>query len=152
MQAAQHSFVSSTYWTESVGPTAALASLDVMSQVDVPAHVHRIGESFQQGLGELASKHRVPLKVGGYPALTTLGFEHPDAAALLTLFTSEMLAKGFLVGGAFYPTLAHTAEQVENVLAAADEVFAGLGEAVARDIVRERLKTPVKHSGFARLN
>jgi len=37
MQAAQESFISSTYWTEGVGPAAALATLRKMQRIDVPA-------------------------------------------------------------------------------------------------------------------
>ena len=45
MQTAQDSFISSTYWTEGVGPVAALATIRKLRQVDVPAHVRAIGSA-----------------------------------------------------------------------------------------------------------
>jgi glutamate-1-semialdehyde 2,1-aminomutase len=152
LSAAEHSFISSSYWTESVGPAAALATLDVMAREDVPSHVARIGQAAQDGLQAIATRCAVPLKLGGHPCVTTLGFEHPQAAELLTLYTTYMLEQGFLAGGGFYPTLAHREEHVEAFLAAAENVFARLGEIIASDSVSAALQTPVKHSGFARLS
>lgn len=152
MQAAQTSFISSTYWTEGVGAAAALATLDILESVDVPLHVEAIGNQVQDGLRSLAAECGAPLKVGGYPALTSLSFDHAEGAALLTLLTSRMLERGFLAGGGFYPTLAHTAEHVDLFLAAARPVLEELQLAAQQNDARERLGTPVKHGGFARLN
>lgn len=152
MSAAERSFISSSYWTESVGPTAALAALDVFASQDVPAHVERIGLAMRQGLAQLAAQHAVPLVIGAHPCVTTLSFEHPQAAELLTLYTTSMLEAGFLTGGAFYPTLAHRQEHVEVYLEAASTVLARLGVLVATDQVAKALTTPVKHTGFKRLS
>ena len=151
MQAAQESFISSTYWTEGVGPTAALATIGKMQRVDVPAHVAAIGNRFQDGLRELAARHQVPLKLGGHPAMVHLVFDHPEGLALQTLLTVRMLDRGMLAGAGFYASLAHTAEHVERYLHAAEEVFAELGLAVRQADVATRLASPVRHSGFARL-
>ena len=151
MQAAQESFISSTYWTEGVGPAAALATIGKMQRVDVPAHVAAIGNRFQNGLRELAARHQVPLKLGGHPALVHLVFDHPEGLALQTLLTVRMLDRGMLAGAGFYASLAHTAEHVEQYLHAAEEVFAEMGLAVRQADVAARLASPVRHSGFARL-
>ncbi len=151
MAAAQDSFISSTYWTEGVGFAAGLATMQVMEQVDVAAHAALIGTRFRQGLTELGQKHGVPVKLAGHPAITALGFDHPEAAALTTLLTVRMLRHGFLAGGSFYPSLAHEPRHVDRYLAAADEVFAELAQAIARGDVAQRIGGPVKQTGFARL-
>jgi glutamate-1-semialdehyde 2,1-aminomutase len=151
MQAAQDTFISSTFWTEGIGPAAALATLDVMRQIDVPAHVRRIGELARSGLSSSAESHKLPLKLGGYPALTSISFDHAENAALLTLFTVRMLGRGFLAGGGFYPTLGHEEHHVNAYLAAADSVFAELAESLRRGDTKERIGGPIKQSGFARL-
>jgi glutamate-1-semialdehyde 2,1-aminomutase len=151
MQAAQDTFISSTFWTEGVGPTAARATLAVMDEIDVPAHVARIAMPLREGLVALGGKNHVPIHVGGYPALTSLTFEHPEAAALTTLFTVRMLARGFLAGSTFYPTLAHELRHVDEYLAAVAEVFPEMAEALRCGNVADQIGGPVKHSGFARL-
>ena len=151
MEAAQSTFISSTYWTEGVGPAAALATIDVMRETDVPAHVKRIGEQFRAECQRLAKKHSLPLVDGGYPALTTLAFDHSASAALITLFTVRMLSRGFLAGSSFYPTLAHQPSHVDDFAAAADPVFAELAESLSCGDTAARIGGPIKHAGFARL-
>ena len=151
MQAAQESFISSTYWTEGVGFAAALAAVHKMQRIDVPGHVAAIGTRFRDGIGRIAAGTAVPLQLVGYPAMTYFKFDHPQALALQTLLTVRMLGHGFLSGDAFYPCLTHTPQHVDRYLAAAEEVFAELGEAVRQGDVLSRIGGPVRHSGFARL-
>jgi len=151
MQAAQETFISSTYWTEGVGPTAALATLRKMQRIDVPGHVAAMGTRFRSGLEHIAGRHALRLKLGGHPALTTVGFDDPDSLALQTLLTVRMLARGILAGGAFYPSLAHTEDHVDRYLAAAEEIFAELAEAAHQGDAARRIGGPVRHGGFARL-
>jgi glutamate-1-semialdehyde 2,1-aminomutase len=151
MQAAQDSFISSTYWTEGVGPAAALATVRKMQRVDVAAHVAAIGGRLRRGLEEIAAKASVPLTLTGYPALTYLNFDHPDAAGLQTLLTVRMLKHGFLADAQFYPSLAHQPQHVADYLAAVEEVFAELGQAVRRGDAASRIGGPIRHSGFKRL-
>lgn len=151
MDAAQSTFVSSAYWTEAIGPAAALAAVGKMQQLDVPSHLARIGEQMRAGWRELGSRLGIPVRVGGRPEMVALGFEHPQEAALMTLFTTRMLDRGYLAGGGFNPTLAHQPRHVSACLDAAAEVFPEIGEAIARDDALERIGGQVKHATFARL-
>ena len=119
---------------------------------DVPSHIEKIGNQMREGLTRIAAQYEIPLTVSGFAPLTSVSFDHPQNAALLTLFTAKMLERGFLAGGGFYPTLAHTMEHVAEYLAAAQNVLEELGEAIRKNNIAERLSTPVKHAGFARLN
>jgi glutamate-1-semialdehyde 2,1-aminomutase len=151
MRAAQDSFISSTYWTEGVGPAAALATIQKLRRIDVPAHLHAIGMLWRAGMQDLAQRHQVPLKVTGHPALSSLTFDHLDAAALQTLLTVRMLDHGILAGAAFYPCLKHEERHVTAYLAAADTAFAELADAIRAGDTARRIGGPVKHTGFARL-
>lgn len=151
MQAAQGSFISSTYWTEGVGFAAALATLEKMKKVDVPAHVERIGLRFREGVERLAKKHGVPLRFAGHPAVTALVFDHPEALALQTLLTVRMLAEGILAAGVLSATLAHTEQHVDTYLEAADKIFPELAQAVEKRDIEKRIGGPVRHAGFGRL-
>jgi glutamate-1-semialdehyde 2,1-aminomutase len=151
MQAAQESFISSTFWTEGVGPAAAVAAVKKMMRVDVPAHLARLGTQVMEGWRTLGARHGLPLTVSGRPASCSLSFAHPQNAALLTLLTTRMLDHGFLAGGSCSLTLAHDQHHVERYLAALDRVFAELAAAIAAGDVTSRLAGPVKHSTFTRL-
>ena len=151
MQAAQNSFISSALWTEAVGPTAALATIRKFQREDVRSHVARIGEAARQGLKELGDCCDVPFGATGHPALTFYHFDHPEAAALQTLWTVRMLDRGFLVAGGFYPTFAHQETHVEQFLEACEPVFQELAEAIQKGDIEPRIGGPVKHTGFRRL-
>lgn len=154
MDAVQTSFISSTNWTEGVGPTAALATIRKLRQVNIAAHTDRIGGMVRDGWLELGQRFQVPVKVGGHTALLHLGFDHPDAAALGTFVTVRMIDRGFLSGGGFYPSYAHRDQHVHSYLAALGPVFEELAAAMKSNDVRARLESmhvPVRHTGFARL-
>jgi hypothetical protein len=69
----------------------------------------------------------------------------------MTLFTQEMLARGYLAAGAFYPTFAHQAGVVADYLNAVEAVFGLLKHQIDRGTVMSALHGPVAQSGFARL-
>jgi glutamate-1-semialdehyde aminotransferase len=151
MQAAQDSFISSAYWTEGVGPAAALATVRKLRRVDVPVHLGQIGKSVRDGWRVLGKRHGLPIVVGGRPEMATLAFDHPDNIPLTTMLTARMLRRGFLAAGYFNPMYAHQPQHVDAYLAAVDETFAELADAMKHNDVRNRIGGPVKQSGFARL-
>lgn len=154
MDAAQTSFISSTYWTEAAGPVAALATIHKLRQIDVAAHIDHIGNLMRETWQTLARRCGVPVKVAGHAALLHLGFDHEHAAELGTLFTARMLQQGFLAGSGFYPSFAHQEHHIAAYAAAAEPVFAELAETIERADVTQRLQqagTKRRHSGFSRL-
>lgn len=151
MQAAQSSFISSTFWTEGVGPAAAVACVRKMMAHDVPTHLENIGNLVVEGWKELGKKHNLSVLTPGRPELALLAFDHPESAALTTLMTAKMLQRGYLAAGGFNATLAHQPRHVSAYLAALDEVFAELADAIQAGDIESRIGGPVKHTGFARL-
>lgn len=151
MAGAHSSFISSTYWTESVGPVAALATLRKMRQLDVPRHIEHIGRLVQNIWKNQGARYSLPVVLEGYPCLAHFRFDHPQNAELRTLFTQEMLKRGFLAGTAFFPTMAHTGSIVALYENAVSEVFSDIALSLSRNQVKAKLKGPPAHSGFQRL-
>ena len=151
MQSAQELFGSSTIWSEGLGPTAALAAVKKMIREDVPSYVAAIGSRYRNGLTEVATRHGVPLRLSGHPALTFVEFEHPEHQAIQTLLTVRMLKKGFLCGPGLYPTLAHEPRHIDRFMDAADEVFPEIGQAVESGDILKRIGGPVRSVGLSRL-
>ena len=152
MAGAHTSFISSTNWTESVGPVAALATLKKMGKIDVPAYVARIGNMIVDYWKQYAEKYNLPVVAGdGYPCFAHFRFNHELGEELRTLYTQLMLERGFLAGVSAYPTLGHTDEIISLYGKAIDEVFGIIADAFTAGNVSEYLKGPVAHSGFKRL-
>lgn len=151
MQAAQDSFISSTYWTEGIGPVAALVTIRKHQHYKVSEHLIKIGKQVQAGWKAAAESHGLKVSISGIPPMSHLTFDYENGQAIRTLFTQEMLKKGFLATNAFYASYAHQPKHVEGYLEAVKEVFASIGKAIGERKVEKLLKGPIAHSGFARL-
>lgn len=152
MEAAQSTFISSTFWTERIGPTAALKTLEVMERIKSWETITNTGLAIRENWQRLADKHDLKIDHWGLPALTGFTFQSPDALAYKTLITQEMLAKGYLAGNSVYVCTEHTPEVVERFFAELDPVFALVKECEEGRDVTSLLKGPVCHGGFKRLN
>ena len=54
MEAAQKTFISSTFWTERIGPAAALATLQEMKNIKSWEIITSIGNKIRDGWNKLA--------------------------------------------------------------------------------------------------
>jgi glutamate-1-semialdehyde aminotransferase len=147
----QQTFVSSTYWTERIGPVAAMATIKKIVSAKVPQHLNKIGKKIKNGWQVLAKKHGINIHIGGIDPLAHFTFEHPELLVLKTLFTQEMLKRGFLANTAFYVSFAHKEPHIRKYLKAVNEVFAIIAKAQAADDPKAYLEGPVAHAGFKRL-
>lgn len=148
MQSAQTTFISSTNWTDRVGPTAALATLRKYQRLGVEKHLIDTGNQVKQIWRGAAEAHRLKIKVTGLPSLAAFAFDSPNAMALNTRFTIEMLRCGFLGFRQFKPSLAHQPADLSQYQSAVIEVFA----LIAADPAAVSLDTPIAHTGFHRLS
>jgi len=151
MDSAQRSFISSTYWTERVGPAAAIATINKMQDKKVPTHLDKIGGIISDGWKRLANKHDLDITILPPHALVTFSFNYENMQELRTLFTQEMLKRGYIATPSVYVSYSHTKEIVDRYLANVDEVFGFVKQAMDQNKVSELLEGPVAHSGFQRL-
>ncbi|MFH2058496.1 MAG: aminotransferase class III-fold pyridoxal phosphate-dependent enzyme [Pseudomonadota bacterium] len=151
MDTAQKTFISSTSWTEQVGPAAAIACIKKHNQCNVGDHLMDIGKSIQAGWRKMSEKHDLRIKVSGIPPLSHFVFDYPNALEMKTLFVQEMLKRHFLASNLFYAMYAHTKEHVKDYLCSVDAVFEYIEIMNRKDQVKSCLKGPVASSGFRRL-
>jgi glutamate-1-semialdehyde 2,1-aminomutase len=152
MEAAQSTFISSTFWTERIGPAAALKTLDVMERIHSWEQITETGRAIGKLWQQLAEKHELPVSVFGLPALITLRLDCSNNLAYKTLITQEMLKKGYLAGNSVYVCTEHTPEVLAGYAEALDGVFGLIRECEQGRDVTSLLDGPVCHAGFRRLN
>ena len=151
MSAAQDSFISSTYWTERIGPVAALTTISKIKKQNIPAYLIDIGQKVKNAWQELASKHDLRIIISGIDPLLHFSFDYSNSLAIKTLFTQLMLEKGFLATNAFYASFAHKDEHLEGYFIAVDSAFFEIKQGIKKDKIESKLKGPVCHGGFKRL-
>lgn len=154
MDAAQTSFISSTYWTERVGFAAGLATIQKMKDLNVPETLNRMATLVRDGWTRLAEKHGVKLKLLGFPPLSVVTFPYEGdlGQSVSTLYTQELLKRGYLASKPFYVSYALTEEIADKFLEATDEVFALMAKAINEESVNSYLDSRPADTGFKRLN
>lgn len=152
MEAAQESFISSTFWTERIGTVAALKTLEIMEREQSWVTITNTGLLIRSKWQNLAEKYGLEINHWGLPALTGFSFVGPNALKYKTLISQEMLEKGFLASNCVYVCTEHTEEIINNFFDNLDPVFSIIAECENGRSIDSLLKGPVCHSGFKRLN
>ena len=150
MDAIQDSFISSTYWTERIGPTAALAMLRKYIKESVHERLHSVGTDVQRIWTSTSQAADIKVHVGGIPSLSHFSFEVESVAAK-TYFTQVMLQKGFLATTSFYATFAHSDHHLAEYENACADAMQLIARALQNGSIEEQVNGPLCQTGFSRL-
>ena len=153
MESAQKSFISSTFWTERIGPTAALKTLEVMKNLNSWKIITNIGKNVIKRWKDLAASHNLKIKIEGLPAIASYSFHSKNNLKYKTFITQEMLKKGFLASTNFYSSIAHKNSIINNYFNHLDSIYGKIKKCEDQVLnINKILDGPVCHSGFKRLN
>tara|TARA_A100001011_G_scaffold336496_1_gene366061 strand:- start:84 stop:1310 length:1227 start_codon:yes stop_codon:yes gene_type:complete len=153
MEEAQKSFISSTFWTERVGATAALKTLEIMERDKTWETITEIGQKIQALWKDIANSHGLNIEISGIPSLSTFKFPCENNLKYKTLITQEMLKKNFLASNAIYTTVVHKQSIINKYSNELEKIFKIISDCENQRLDIDKLITgPVCHSGFQRLN
>ncbi len=152
MQSAQETFISSTSWTERIGPVATIATVKKFIDNDVHLKISAIGDLVRLGWEKCSSAAGVEIEIRGFRPLLNFNFVHKDNLILRTLFVQKMLQRGFLASNRFYAMFTHDKHMTELYLESVEEVFYEISLLLKTNNYKSALKGSVAHSGFQRLN
>ena len=151
MSAAQDTFISSTFWSEKLGPVAAIKTIQKCVENDVYSHIIKIGEQIQDLWKFYSDEYDLPINVTGIPPLSLFSFTGDNALEKHTLFTQEMLNYGFLASNSFYVLWKHNEDIINKYSLALERVFEKISLANKANNINNLLRGPVKHGTFKRL-
>ena len=152
MEAAQTTFISSTFWTERIGPTAALKTLEIMEREKSWEQISEIGNKVANNWSNLASMFKLSLKISGLDSIKSFSFDSDNNLGFKSLITQEMLKKGILATNLFFLSSAHTEEIIDKYDQALYDVFKLIKECENGLDVNSLLNGPTCHAGFRRIN
>ncbi|MDD5437190.1 MAG: aminotransferase class III-fold pyridoxal phosphate-dependent enzyme, partial [Candidatus Omnitrophica bacterium] len=151
MSSAQSTFISSTYWTDRIGPSAALATLRKHKRLKAGEYLVKVGTLVQKGWEDLGKRYGLEIRVSGIPPLSHWEIAAVDSQLVHTAIANEMLKKGFLTSRSFYSTCAHRISDVDSYLNALDDTLRKLTPYIRNSNVGKIYPFPAAHSGFKRL-
>jgi glutamate-1-semialdehyde 2,1-aminomutase len=152
MEFAQSTFISSTFWTERIGPVAGLKTLEVMEREKSWEKITQTGCNIGERWQSLAQKYDLPVEIYGLPALIGFRLLLPDMLKYKTLISQEMLKKGFLAETRIYVCTEHTSSLVDQYFESLDPIFSLIKECETGRSIDALLEGPICHTGFKRLN
>jgi len=152
MQATQKTFISSTFWTERVGPSAAIKTLEVMEKEKSWLKITQSGSNISSKWINLAKKYGLSIDTWGLPALSGFNIKSPHSIAYKTYITQEMLKKGYLASNCIYVCTAHSEQIINKYFEDLEPIFEKINICEKEQNIDSLLEGPVCHTGFKRLN
>ena len=135
MKNAENTFISSTFWGERVGYTAALATIKEFKRLNAFKKIKNNGKMIKNIWKDLSKKNNIPIKVMGSNALPSFLFSH-NHDKRKTFLTQEMLQNKIIATNSIYVTIHHNKENIKKYIKILDKVF--------YDISKKNIKTILK--------
>ena len=123
MEASQKTFISSTFWTERIGPVAALETISVMEKTKSWITISKTGLYIKKKWKKLAKKYGIPIKIQGIDALPNFVFLSDNHNLFKTYLTQEMLKKNILATNAIYISISHTKKVLDKYFVVLENIF-----------------------------
>ena len=153
MNSIKKTFISSTFWTERIGPTAALKTIEVMERKKSWKYITGLGNYIVTNWERIAKKHKVKIKINGIPALSSFMFFSKNHLAYKTFITQEMLKKNILATNSIYVSTAHNKKVLKKYFYNLDLIFRIIATCEkGKDDIYRHLETDICETDFARLN
>jgi glutamate-1-semialdehyde 2,1-aminomutase len=154
MEPAARMFISSTYWSDTLGLRAALTTLRELQRRDVPAYLQQLGSELKRRINSAAAAADVPVRCAGLDVHPQLHFDVPDAAQkqqLVSLYIQEMARRGCHGYASFYLNAAQGSAELQQTEAAAREVFLLMRRALDDNTLDAALECSTSQDVFRRL-
>jgi glutamate-1-semialdehyde 2,1-aminomutase len=138
MSKAENTFVSSTFWGERVGYTAALASIKEFKRLDAFKKVEKNGKLIKNIWNDLSKKYNVPIKIMGSNALPSFLFcsNHNKKK---TFLTQEMLKNKILATNLIYVTIHHNKDNIKKYIKILEKVFYDISKKNIKKILKSKV-------------
>lgn len=152
MECAQDSFISSTFWTERIGPAASLKTLEIMQKEKSWEFISEVGNNIKTKWSDLFKSYGVKVKISGLSALPLFTISGANSLAYKTFITQEMLKAGYIASNTIYVCIKHNNQILDGYFHELEKVVKVIAECQKGKDIYEFLKGPVCDSGFKRLN
>lgn len=147
MQGATKTFISSTNWTERVGPVAALATIKKFIKENVAEKLNETGRMIKKIWEASARQANLEVTVSGVDSLPNFTFAYENSGEIATYFTEQLLLRGVLGYRQFKPSFAHAEQDLRCYESACRDVFAAIQKHGRGNLPISE----VAHAGFYRL-
>lgn len=154
MAPAARMFISSTYWSDPIGLTAALTTLRECRRRQVSEQIESFGARLKVALNTVAAEIGCPVVCSGTDQHPHLAFQLMDSlqrSQVTTLYIQEMAKRGCHGYASFYLNAAQGDLELQQTTAAARATFQIITQALESGAVADRLECDLQQDAFRRL-
>ena len=152
MEASKKSFISSTFWSERIGFSAGIATLNEMEKIKSWEKLNILGEYFKKNLKKISDDNKIGLEITGLPALTSYYIPHKYSDIFQAFITQELLKYKYLGTQTFYMSTAHSKKKIDKYLDRLNDIFKIIKENFDNKNFIKKLKGPLPKKPFERMN
>ena len=138
MKKAENTFISSTFWGERIGYTAALSSIKEFKRLKAFKKVDLNGKMIKNFWNDLSKKYNVPIKVMGTNAIPSFEFSNNHAESK-TFLTQEMLKMKILATNMIYVNIFHNKTNIKKYFKVLDKIFKDLSKKNIKKILKSKV-------------
>ena len=147
----KNSFISSTFWTERSGPTAALKVIEIMKRDKTQKFIMSQGKKIKKFWIDMSLKYSLNMEISGLDALCKFSF-NKNNDKIRTFITQEMLKKKILATNTVYLSIDHKDNVLDEYFDKIEGVFKRLSNTNLESDIERLLEHPVINSDFRRSN
>ena len=147
---AQESFISSTFWTERLGPLASLKTLYLMERKKTCIYISKLGSYIKKKWEALSKKNGLKINIYGLSSICSFSFDR-DHLLYKSFITQEMLTNNILATTSIYVSTVHNKNNLKKYFSILDKLFKRIKEHQQNKKIK-LLKGKICHSSFKRLN
>ena len=153
MQCASQMFISSTYWSDTIGLRAALTTIREARRRGVSEQLWTFGAELKRALNNAASDAGLTASCEGIDVHPAMRFSVPEEIRghVVTLYIQEMAKRGCHGYASFYLNAAQGQPELLQTIQAAREAFGIIAEALDENNIAGRLECSLQKDAFRRL-
>jgi len=151
MENATKTFISSTNWSERLGPATAVAFIKKHKKINAGKILKKKGDEIREIWKNAAKLSGLDLKISGIKPLSSFKIIHEDWPLIITYFIQEMLKFGILGSDRCYANICQDHKNLKKYEIACNEVFLKISKHLLNGNIKDKLEGPVKQMGFYRL-
>ena len=154
MKESYNTFISSTYWSERIGPTAALATIKEMERVKSWRIIVKKGKYIKNKIFKLSKKYKINLSLNDSQSIINFKILGKYQQVVYKNFISqEMLKKNFICNDTIYVSVAHTDLLIKKYLNELEKVFKKISLYEKNEVLYSKLEQDISGINFfKRLN
>lgn len=149
MKAAEKTFISSTFWSERLGPTAALKTIEIMERDKTYSKINLLDKKVRTLWKKLSKLHKINIKIEGMTGIPSFKFNHKDNLAFKTYITQEMLKKKIFASNIVYLCSVHDSYILKKYKKNLSKIFKKIKECIDnKNEIGQLLEGPVSNYGL----